>query len=80
MNIYEKELKRAEEKIEKDELNTVEELITHLMELKNRGIITYAQANNIKEELSYMFGKSSKLGSSSSKRVTRTPQSHLFDF
>lgn len=76
MNNYEKELKRVEEKIEKDELKTVEELRMHLMELKNRGIITLAQANCIKEELSYMFGK----GSNSSKRITRTPQSELFDF
>ena len=78
MNNYEKELKRVEEKIENDELNTVEELIMHLMELKNRGIITFAQANSIKEELSYMFGKT--CNSSSKKRVTRTPQSELFDF
>ena len=78
MNNYEKELKRVEEKIENDELKTVEELRTHLMELKNRGIITFAQANLIKEELSYMFGKTSKNGSN--KRVTRTPQSELFDF
>ena len=78
MNNYEKELKRVEEKIENDDLNTVEELIMHLMELKNRGIITLAQANSIKEELSYMFGKTSN--PSSKKRVTRTPQSELFDF
>ena len=78
MNDYKKELKSVETKIENNEIKTAKELDMHLMELKNRGILTLAQTNCVKEELASMFNKTTKKGSS--KRVTRTPQSELFDF
>lgn len=78
MDNYKKELKSVEEKINKNELTTKEELNNHLMELKNRGILTLAQANCVKEELLPLVENVTK--KSSGKRITRTPQSELFDF
>lgn len=78
MDNYKKELKSVEEKINNNELTTKEELENHLMELKNRGILTLAQVNCVKEELVSLLEKETK--KSSGKRVTRTPQSELFDF
>jgi hypothetical protein len=78
MDNYKKELKSVEEKINKNELTSKEELNNHLMELKNRGILTLAQANCVKEELLPLVEKENKKGSG--KRITRTPQSELFDF
>ena len=78
MDNYKKELKSVEEKINKNELTSKEELENHLMELKNRGILTLAQANCVKEELLPLVENGTK--KSSGKRITRTPQSELFDF
>jgi len=78
MDNYKKELKSVEEKINNNELTTKEELENHLMELKNRGILTLAQANCVKEELVSLLEKGTK--KSSGKRIIRTPQSELFDF
>ena len=75
MENYKKELKSVEEKINNNELTTKEELENHVMELKNRGILTFAQANSVKEELVSLVEKKG-----SRKRVMRTPQSELFDF
>ena len=78
MDNYKKELKSVEEKINKNELTTKEELNNHLMELKNRGILTLAQANCVKEKLVSLLEKVTK--KSSGKIIIRTPQSELFDF
>lgn len=59
----------VEEKIKNEEIGTKEELVEHLMELKNRGILTKGQIDAKIEELSshLAISKTCKTG-------TRTPK------
>ena len=78
MDNYKKELKSVEEKINNNVITTKDELEKYLMELKNRGIITLAQANCVRDELISLLENENK--KVSGKRVTRTPQCELFEF
>ena len=60
----------VEEKIKNEEITTREELVEHLMELKDRGILTKGQIDEKLEELSEQINS----GVTSSKTGTRTPK------
>lgn len=61
---------KVEEKIRNEELTTKEELVAHLTELKDRGILTKGQIDARLEELCQEL----EGGVSSSKVGTRTPK------
>lgn len=79
MNDYRKELKSVETKIKNNELKSEKELNEYLTELKNRGILTQAQINLNQEDLASLFEtKTEAKKTTSSKRITRTPQNRYF--
>lgn len=71
-------LKNIETKIRNNGFKNKEELETHLIDLKNRGILTQAQINLKSDELLKIYEIQNRNENPNIRRITRTPQKEYY--